>query len=114
MRRITIEWDGSHYEVHYLDDGADSGWRVVETGADTGVWPLWHLPREADLGALLAAVRDAIAPPLTAQQQEIAGLLAADTPRQAIADALRVGLSTVDRVARLVQGPAQRGRPRRG
>jgi FixJ family two-component response regulator len=46
-------------------------------------------------------------PALTPLQQSIAGALAEDRPRQAIADDLGVSLSTVDRVARLVQKAAQ-------
>lgn len=105
------------FRIDYVDDPGGDGefYRLCVSGEDTAL-AILDVPRDAPPHEILAAAGRAVAPPtLTPLQQQIAAQLLADPPlgRQAIADALQVSRSAVDQVARLVQGPAQRGRPRK-
>lgn len=103
--------------IYWLDDGEDTGWRLLMTGSDTysaHLGPADVLPEDAPLHGVLRAAAEATEPAaLTPLQQEIAGRLAQGEARKVIAETLPCSLSAVDQVARRVQGAGRPGRPRK-
>ena len=106
MHKIEIAWVSD-------PEGDGEFYRLCVSGSDTYL-AILDVPADAPLHEILRAAAEATTPPaLTPLQQEIAGRLAQGEARKAIADTLPCSLSAVDQVARLVQGPARPGRPRK-